>query len=184
MTCSETTGAELRALQIENKKLRSELEFLKTHPVFVQGVKGETILLKLAGGELSEFAAEHDLTTSGDIRIEIKFSKLNTPAPGKNTRRWNWSKPLGYLDKGKNYDFLVLVGDKDSRYPDQYLDSSPYVFFLIPRNKVTELMSSGSSIGGSMQLGTNFDTLRSPRTLGILAHMVDADKITKILGDI
>ena len=98
-------------------ELEKELLFLKTHPTLSQGMKGETLVAQLTGGTLTKFAEKFDVMLSNAITIEVKFSKLNTPTPGSSTRRWNWSKPLGWRDKGKSFDFLLLIGDEIHRFP-------------------------------------------------------------------
>lgn len=162
--------------------MESEVAFLKTHPVFLQGLKGESLVATLTGGELTSFAAKHDVVLTGNVKLEVKFSKLNTPVPGSTTRRWNWSKPLGWKDKGKDYDFLLLVGDKDMRYPDQYEDSSPYVFFLLPMARVLSVCNSGSAIGANVQLTTNLARAKSPTSRALKSYMVLATGISAILA--
>jgi hypothetical protein len=178
---------ELEQLRLENQELKRrltdlerELLFLKTHPTLSQGLKGETLVAQLTGGELTHYAAEHDITLGNSIRIEVKFSKLNSPSPGNATRRWNWSKPLGWKDKGKNFDFLLLVGDKDPRFPKQYLDDSPYVFFLIPKHQVQAILTRGS-MGANVQLTTNLSRALSEASCAIKKHLVPATLVAPIL---
>ena len=170
---------ELEDLSLENlflkrrvAQLENEVAFLRTHSVFLQGLKGETLVATLTGGELTSFAAEHDIVANGNVKIEVKFSKLNKPVAGSSTRRWNWSKPLGWKDKGKVFDFLLLVGDKDMRYPDQYKDISPYIFFLIPKAHILSICTSGSSIGANVQLTTNLARAKSPASVALKSFMV------------
>lgn len=161
-------------------ELKKELEFLKLHPVFAQGLKGERLIAEMTGGTLTDFSASHDVETPNGSKIEVKFSKLNSPSNSR-TRRWNWSKPLGWKDKGKDFDYLLLVGDKDHRFESQYPDSSPYVFFLIPRAYVEELMSSGGVIGSAVQIVTNLQKAKSPKSLLIKKHLVSFKTITEVL---
>lgn len=165
------------------KHLEQEIEFLRTHTAIAQGMKGETLIAKLAGGIMSDFAAEHDIVIGDDIKIEVKFSKLNVPVAGSPTKRWNWSKPLGWKDKGKNYNFLLLIGEKDPRYLDQYPKDSPYVFFLIPKARVIEIMTSGSAIGANVALTTNLSTARAATAVAIKQHMVSQELLTQLLAD-
>ena len=178
---------ELQQLRRENHHLREqlaaaerELAFLKTHPVFVHGMKGERLVARLAGGVLTKFAAQHDVTLPNEVTIEVKYSKLNTPVIGRDTRRWNWSKPLGWKDKGKDYDLLILVGEKDPRFPDQYLDDTPYVYFMIPRDKVPEVVNSGKAIGAMVQITTNLRNAQSPTSRAIKKYMVTASDIAAL----
>ena len=174
---AENSDLKHRVAQLEN-----EVAFLRTHPVFVQGLKGETLIASLTGGELSSFAAQHDVVVSGNIKIEVKFSKLNTPVLGSATRRWNWSKPLGWKDKGKTYDFLLLVGDKDIRFPGQYKDKSPYVFFLVPRADVPRVCTSGSAIGANVQLTTNLPRAMSAASIALKSFMVLQAEVSAIFS--
>jgi hypothetical protein len=171
---------ENRELTQANAHLREELEFLKMHPVLVAGLKGETLVCNLVKGKLTSFAESYDVT-AGKCRIEVKYSNLGIPVQGHPTRRWSWSKPLGYKDKGGNYDYLVLIGDKDNRFPDQYLDTTPYVCFLIARKDVGELMYKGESIGGVIQLTTHFETVGNQQSKMLLSHMVKLEAILALI---
>lgn len=91
-------NSDLETLQDENlslrqriTKLEEELHFLRSHPVFVQGLKGETLVATLTRGMMTAFAERYDVKSGERITIEVKFSKLSTPVPGRPTRRWNWS---------------------------------------------------------------------------------------------
>lgn len=178
---------ENKLLRQENKLLREQIvqleeenEFLRTHPAFLQGLKGEKIIAKLTGGSLTSFAATHDIQVGASVSIEVKFSKLNAPKKGSSVRRWNWSKPLGWSGK-KDYDFLVLVGEKDRRYPQQYVDSSPYVFFLIPRKDVPRIFTKGESSGSNVQLTTNLSGVRAHASVAIKKRMVPEELITSLI---
>jgi hypothetical protein len=162
--------------------LESELAFLRMHTVFLQGMKGETLVAELTGGELTAFAAGHDVTIGGSVTVEVKFSKLNTPVAGASTRRWNWSKPLGWKDKGKSFDFLILVGEKDTRFPDQYLDDSPYIFFLVPHSRVPEITTQGKTIGANVQITTNLVNAKSPASLALKQFIVPASSVSALLS--
>lgn len=163
--------------------LEKELAFLRMHTVFLQGMKGETLVAELTGGELTAFAAEHDIVTASKVTLEVKFSKLNTPVAGSSTRRWNWSKPLGWKDKGKEFDFLILVGEKDARFSDQYLDDSPYIFFLIPRSRVAEISTQGKTIGANVQITTNLSKAQSAASMALKQFIVPASSVTALLGN-
>ncbi len=179
-----TLEEENRELKARIVALQREIEFLKTHPTLAQGMKGETLIAKITGGVLGAYADAHDLVIGKTIKVEVKFSKLNTPVLGSSTRRWNWSKPLGWKDKGKDYDFLLLVGDKDPRFVSQYPDASPYVFFLVPRAKVAEIMNSGETIGANVQVITNLAKAKSPTSLAIKRHMVPEAAINELLSNV
>lgn len=180
METIEVLLQENKSLKSKIRELEKELSFLKTHPVFIQGLKGETIVCKLTGGIATKFASSYDVDVSGELKIEVKFSKLNKPNKS-STLRWNWSKPLGYLDKGKDYDFLLLLGDKDIRFSEQYPDNSPYVYFLIPRESVPQIMNSGKSIGANVQIISNLNNAKSPTSLAIKKHLTSEEEIRPLL---
>jgi len=146
----------------------------------VAGLKGETLVRDLVGGKLTSFAKSYDIV-AGKRKIEVKYSNLGSPVRGGPTRRWSWSKPLGYKDKGKDYDYLVLIGEKDDRFPDQYLDTTPYVCFFIARNDVEELMYKGKSIGGVIQLTTNFNKVGNRQSKMLLSHRVKLEAILALI---
>ncbi len=186
---TDASDSQIDALRRDNDELRAqvaslkqEVSFLRTHFTLAQGMKGETLTARLTGGALAaNYAESFDLRVGQDVTVEVKFSKLNTPNLGQPTRRWNWSKPLGWKDKGKDFDFLVLVGDKDPRFPDQYVDDSPYVFFLVPRGHVQEIMTKGETIGANVQLVTELARAKSPASLALKKHIVPAVIVTSLL---
>lgn len=177
----QTLLCENAALKVRIIQLDKEVAFLKLHPVFAQGLKGEKLVAKICGGSLTAFASSHDVIVGSEIKVEVKFSKLNRPTSGE-IRRWNWSKPLGWKDKGKDFDFLLLVGDKDLRFIEQYPDDSPYVYFLIPFMGVADILTSGTAIGSNVQINTNLATAKSFASIAIKKRMVSAVVIDELLS--
>jgi hypothetical protein len=175
-------AAENALLKARVSQLEQEVAFLRTHPVFVQGLKGETLISSLTSGKLTTLNASHDVVTATNHKIEVKFSKLNLPYQGAKLRRWNWSKPLGWKDKGKDFDFLLLVGEKDWAHAKQYPDDGPYVFFLVPRSKVHLVVTKNSAIGGQVQINTNLARATSDASAALKAHLVSQAKIESLLG--
>jgi len=171
MKSSEELTARIQELEARVHHLEREVEFLRLHPKLAQGMKGERFICEITGGVATKLNAQFDITIQGCLKLEVKFSKLNTPST-QSTRRWTWSKPMGWLDKGKDYDFLLLVGEKDYRFGAQYLDDSPYVVFLIPAAKVPAIVVSGKTIGANVNLTTNFLTVHSTAGRHIIDHMV------------
>lgn len=165
---------ENKILRLRVESLERELAFLKTHTSIAQGMRGESLIMDLAGGVIGSYASQHDLMLKDGTKIEVKFSKLNTPNLNASTRRWSWSKPLGWKDKGKNYDLLLLVGEKDERFKVHDIDDSPYVFFLVPYSNVHEIATSGEAIGSNVQLVSNFLSLRFEQSLAIRKYQVSA----------
>ncbi len=172
---------ENRVLRETNDALKIELDFLKLHPVFAAGIRGEALICNLLNGKLTSYAESFDVT-AGDSKLEVKYSALGTPVKGSPTLRWSWSKVLGWKDKGKNYDFLVLVGEKDRRFPDQYKDDTPYVCFLIPRADVESLMFKGAAIGGIIQITSNFSKVQNIQGRKLLNYMVCIEDIPGLIA--
>jgi hypothetical protein len=171
-----------KELEAENATLKVELNFLKVHPAIAQGIKGETLIAQLVQGQVTAFAERYDVLTDAGIRVEVKYSKLNRPMKTTATRRWNWCKPLGSLDRGKNYHYLILVGEKDDRYLDQYPDGTPYVYFLLPMRHVREVMDKGRSVGGMVQITSNLAKLRrKPSRPRLLDFQVSFEEIKPLL---
>ena len=173
----------LKQLEDENCELKqsiaiikAELVLLKTHLILLAGLRGETIVCDLVGGKLTSFAESYDIE-AGQCKIEVKFSNLGFPVRGHATQRWSWSKPLGWKDKGKSYDYLILLGEKDLRFPSQYLDTGPYACFFIPRPEVEALMFKGASIGGIIQITTNFKHVTAKQSMMLLRYLTKLDDI-------
>ena len=78
---------------------------------------------------------------------------------------------------------MLLVGDKDVRYPDQYKDSSPYVFFLVLRLQVSGVCNSGAAIGANVQLTTNLARALSPTSMALKSFMVPEAEIAAVLSN-
>ena len=128
-------------LERENLILKEKLAFYERYPNISVGLQGETIISKLVSGQLTSFNAPHDIETKTGLKIEVKYSSLGL-ANRKNTvttKRWVWKSVFGGNGK-KEYDHLILIGDCDDRFQDQYLDTkSPYVIFDMPYNEVMDL---------------------------------------------
>lgn len=171
-------------LESEIARLRNELDFLKTHPSIAQGIKGETLITQLLGGVGTSYSESYDVSTSAGLRIEVKFSKLNQPMKDSPTRRWNWSKPLGWLDKGKDYNYLLLIGEKDPRYLEDYSDKTPYVYFLVSAQDVPDVMDKGITIGGMVQVTTNIAKLQKKQNRPkLLDFQVSFERLKPLLDN-
>lgn len=148
-------------LREENSRLLKKIEILEKHPTLAKGIAGETLVVKLLGGELTNKNANHDIYLERNgVRIEVKYSNLNLAVDYSTTQRWAWSKIFGESGK-KEYDRLILVGDTDPRWRERYLEpESPYVIFDIP---LAEAMPLTTLTGRyrSIQLSTNPKKARS-----------------------
>lgn len=149
---------ENQRLQTRIGALEKELEFLKKHPALARGLRAERLIADVTKGIRSAYAAPYDVMV-GDRRLEVKSSKLNPTASA--TKRWSWYRRHGWRASGNEYDFLLLVGDKDPRFEGKYKDrspedQSPYAFFLLPRNEVQNVAN-----GENIVLTTNPEGVRS-----------------------
>jgi len=165
----------IRLLERENALLRKERDFFRQTPTLAQGLKGETLIAKLTGGVLTGYKDPHDVTVTSGARLEVKYSHINAPNKSK-TRRWNWHSVLG-MSNNKKYDYLVLVGEKDPRYDDQYPAELDCVFFLVPRSDVDHIKT-----GKDIAINTNLATVWAPKSLALSRHLVKAaDGFTNLL---
>jgi hypothetical protein len=131
------------------RDLEEETEELKKRRDRARGVPAEVLVAQMAGGKRTEgYKDLDDVRTERGNRIEVKFSKVHD-SKSSRTKRWTWANVLG----PKQYDFLVLAGEKDPRckgYPSDLV----YVFFVVPRSKVDDIKGKGDSVA----LSTNFPT--------------------------
>lgn len=182
METTKFLTAHVHELETRINQLEREVEFLRLHPTLAQGLKGERLICEITAGVGAKLNAKFDIMVKGCIKIEVKFSKLHSPEKSAlSTRRWSWSKPRGWLDKGKDYDFLLLLGEKDHRFTDQYLDDMPYVVFLVPAAKVPAIEVSGKAIGANVNLTTKFRTVRSSSGRCLIEHMVPYALVGEII---
>lgn len=166
----------IRLLERENALLKKERDFFRRTPTLAQGLRGETLIVKLTGGVPTGYKDPHDVTLKGGTRLEVKYSHVNAPNRSK-TRRWNWHSVLGSANN-KVYDYLVLVGEKDPRYDDQYPAGLASVIFLVPRSDVDQIKT-----GNDIAISTNLATVRAPRSLALERHLVMAgDRFTDLLN--
>jgi hypothetical protein len=138
----------IKILERKKRSLEQQVSFLRTHKTLQTGMTGETIIAKAVKGAVTAYAGSYDVQI-GEQQLEVKFSTLLRSGllTGDSTR-WAWLKLLGE-GGNKKYDFLVLVGEKDLRWRAYYLDkSTPYVFFLIPRDEVASLMHQSGRYHG------------------------------------
>lgn len=159
--CDEILTLKKRIFELEE-----ENEALKKKLRFARGVPAEDFVAALTSGVRTRYKDGHDVTTKRGYRLEVKMSHLNCPGSSK-TRRWNWDRLFG-LNETKEYDFLVLVGDKDPRYDSQYPPDLEYVCFVIPRNEVDTIKSSGNCVA----LNTNLTTARAPKARILKRYLV------------
>lgn len=103
------------------------------------GFEAVNFVKDLTGGQITAYQDSYDLQLPNGYRLEIKWSHLNVVSP--YTRRWNWDNILGGPTRGKEYHFLVLVGEKDPEHRHKYpYRDEPYVCFLVPRCEVRSVI--------------------------------------------
>ncbi|HXZ12222.1 MAG TPA: hypothetical protein VEG64_07500 [Candidatus Sulfotelmatobacter sp.] len=135
-------------LEAENEELKKKLDRAR-------GVPAEVLVAKMTGGtRTGGYKDSHDVTTRKRNRIEVKLSKVHEYTDTK-TKRWTWDRILG----PKEYDYLVLAGEKDGRWSETYPPDLEYVFFLVPRSAVQDINSRGDCVA----LNTNLKTARAPK---------------------
>jgi hypothetical protein len=135
---------------------------------------------------VEEDAAAHDVTVGDTVKLEVKSSKVQRVTASGGHRRWQWTQPEGFRDKGKGYDFLLRIGDSDRRFESQYPDGpggSPYVFFLVPHDKVQKIVSHGP-LGSQVFLNTNLAGIRatSKTSLELTRYLVPMKIIEELVA--
>lgn len=155
---------EVEALSEENDRLRrriaqleEQLRFLTTHKTVAAGISGERIISDLINGTLTSYAASFDVLTPTGLTIEVKKAGLSKATPN----RWQWGKVLG--ERGaKKYDYLLLVGEADSRFAHLYRDAgSPFVLFCVPFEAVEKISTTGQQQTRIARVATNPEGVRS-----------------------
>jgi hypothetical protein len=166
---------EVLRLQARVRQLEAECEALKPF----DADHAEFLIAELTGGDKANHHDPHDVLLKNGLRLQAKYSHLNKPNLSK-TKRWNWGKPLGLLDRTGDYDFLVLVGEKDNRYESQYPADSRYVLFLVPREEVLRVANRGGAGGLMIALNTNLASVRARTSQALRSHIVPEAKIKEL----
>jgi hypothetical protein len=150
---------EILKLKRRIRELEEENEELKKKHARARGVPAEDLVAKMTGGTRTKgYKDLYDVITKKGNHIEVKSSKVHEYR-GTRTKRWTWDNILG----PKKYDYLVLVGEKDARWPEAYprdLEFLEYVFFLVPQSAVKDFNSAGDVVS----LNTNFKRVRAPKS--------------------
>ena len=156
---------QLNEVTEELRLCKEKLMFLECHPAVVSALKGETLVADWVNGLTTSHNDSIDVIASG-IRIEVKMSSgLNVANKGRKTLRWTWPQILG-VGESKEFDRLILVGGKDQRFFDKYLDPQcPYVIFDIPYGDLVPnqygLLTKAGNAHDCIFLTTNPSTVRS-----------------------
>jgi hypothetical protein len=146
---------EILKLKGRIRELEEENEEFKKKRARARGVPAEELVAQMTGGKRTEgYKDSYDVLTKKGNRIEVKLSKVHAQKT-TNTKRWTWDRVLG----PKEYDFLVLAGEKDPHCCERYPPDLEYVFFLVPRSAVNDINSHGDCVA----LNTNFATARADK---------------------
>jgi hypothetical protein len=162
--CARCDSLEAKLAHLENEYAvaKAQLDFLKSHKTLAAGVAGETLIAAALNGTTMKFGAPHDVLASDNVtKVEVKLAKLNLAVRGQPTMRWNWGKISGESGN-KDYDYIILIGEKDPRFSSLYLDkNSPYVFFLLTMEQALQITIPQN---GGRYRGIQLTTDPSPRT--------------------
>ena len=146
---------EILKLKGRIRELEEENEELKKNHARARGVPAEDLVAQMTGGTRTKgYKDLYDVITRKGNHIEVKLSKVHKYRR-TSTKRWTWDSILG----PKQYDYLVLAGEKDARWSDAYPPDLEYVFFLVPQSAVKDI----NSVGDCVALNTNFKTARAPK---------------------
>ncbi len=143
---------ELKLLESELQNLKSKIAWHEQHPTLSSGIRGETLIFNIGIMRFAPKNASYDLKHK-HLKIEVKFSKLGDN--GRGILRWTWGKIFGEAGN-KKYDRLILIGDRDNRFTDQYKDSNcPYVIFDIPFESAKNFTNPGGNAHSIIRLNSN-----------------------------
>lgn len=152
---------ELPKIQRENIRLLKEIKFLQQREETPSDLRGESLVAMWVYGQHTVDNDDADVfIKENGKRFEVKYSGLNIPYKDAVTRRWSWQKILGEFGN-KKYDRLILIGEKDERFLDEYGDKNcPWVIFDVPFKHVSKVTIS-SGRWRLVQLTTNPKTAQS-----------------------
>lgn len=158
--------ARIRELEKENEELKQRLDRAR-------GTPAEVLVAQMTGGERTgRYKEKYDVITESGKHIEVKLSKVHHQRTTK-TKRWTWDRILG----PKEYDYLVLAGEKDPSCDKQYPPDLEYVFFLVPRSKVNDINSRGDCVA----LNTNLTNALAPKPKALISYLVHSEEEFKSL---
>lgn len=128
------------------KQQQQLIDELMNHPTILAGIKGEKLILDLTGGKFTPKGASHDLSTPSGLKVEVKLSRVTHPVKGHQCARWVWGGLL--RKKGeKDYDILVLLGEKDGKIHKVEDDGSSFIFFILSKEDVKKVIRNTKGRG-------------------------------------
>lgn len=170
---------EYRELRTKYSELRATHEVLERRHRTLRkrctGLVGEEYILNLTLGLGQSYAADFDVRSASQHRIEVKTSALLPNGGFGSFRKWKWSNLLGEK-RDRVFDYLILLGEPDSRHPTPF-ERGEYTLFCVPFDRVELLMDNG----GGLTCGTS---LRGPMASQMTYFwMVPKEWIAESFGD-
>jgi len=158
-TCKNCAKLAKKIDELEEKvlQLKRVVKYHKSHPTLDKGLRGEKFILSLIKGKtLTGQNAASDIELKNGKKVEVKFSSLNKV--GKTTtKRWTWARIYGGRKRReKDWDYLILVGEKDRYYYTYEEDNSPYVYFLLDRKAARRVIGESKSDMVNLTLSQNY----------------------------
>lgn len=173
---------EHKALQAQHKALQAQLwELGREHKALKRKTiahSGERYILELTSGKPQPYAESFDVLSASSHRLEVKSSRRHFVNRFESeSRRWTSSNLLGSSGE-KQYDYAILLGEKDRDYLQTYPPSGQYVIFCVPRDRVKLLTNVAGWVGcvTSLKGGATADEMRR-------RWMVSPEWITGSFGD-
>jgi hypothetical protein len=137
------------------KQQQRLIDELLNHPTMLAGIRGEKLILDITQGIPTKRGTSFDLKTPSGMKVEVKYSRVTYPVIGHPCKRWVWGGLL--RKKGeKDYDILVLLGEKDGKFHKFEDDGSSFVFFILTKSDVKKVIRNKKGRGNiSLNLNPN-----------------------------
>lgn len=133
-TADGPQGCTVRIPLAVYRKMSEKIRFLES---LHHGKLSEYLVADLTKGRvIRRYTESYDVVTPSGLRLQVKSCRLQP-----HLRRWTFSNVLG------DYDLLILVGTRDNRFRQQYLDDGEHVYWMIERAQVPLLACKSGHIG-------------------------------------
>lgn len=173
----------IQELKIELNNYKTQLNYLINERKSIGSDAEKAISDLIEGSSLTKNNALTDLILSNGDKIEIKHSRLNKPMDNCPTKRWTWSRLFGEKGETKDWKFLILRAEKDSKYWPIEKDNSPYIHFLLDR-QLARQCSAPKNQKGLISITTNPKTVRSPQGRRLLQCRISTEIIQNLFSNI
>jgi len=165
---------QISILQESNRNLSRKLNELLKHDTMLAGLKGEKLILDIAKGTSTKRGTPYDIKLHNGLKVEVKYSRVTEPVHGSTCRRWVWNGVIGEKH-AKDYDILVLIGEKDGEYHKFEDDNSNFVYFILKKDDIRKMVVPGGKRGW-IALNLNPNTTRSPFSKFLWKYKMAANK--------